>query len=144
MSVAAELVSLFAAAFLAATLLPGSSEVALAASLKLGAAPAWASIASATMGNTAGSIVNWALGRFGARFRDHPRFPVTPAQFERGRALYARWGVWTLLLSWLPVVGDPLTVAAGLMRTPLLLFIPLVTIGKLARYLLVAGAMALL
>ncbi len=143
MTAAGELWSLFAAAFLFGTLLPGSSEAALAATLKLGAAPAGLAIAVATLGNTLAGLVNWAIGRFGARFRDHPRFPLSPARFARCEALYARYGVWTLLFSWLPVIGDPLTVAAGLMRTSLWVFVPLMAIGKIARYLAVAGLVSL-
>jgi membrane protein YqaA with SNARE-associated domain len=141
--VLAELLALFGAAFAFATLLPGSSEAALVASLKLGQAPPAAAIAVATIGNTLGSLVNWAIGYFGAAWRDHPRFPLSPAQYARCAAWYSRWGVLTLLLSWLPVVGDPLTVVAGLMRTPAWLFVPLVAAGKLARYLAVAGVVSL-
>ena len=134
-----ELTSLFAAAFLFGTLLPGSSEAALAAALKLGSAPAGWLIAVAAIGNTLAAIVNWAIGRFGERWRSHPRFPLTPEQFARCQRLYERYGVWTLLFSWLPVIGDPLTVVAGLMRTSLWIVVPLTAIGKIARYLAVAG-----
>ncbi|MET0606203.1 MAG: YqaA family protein [Beijerinckiaceae bacterium] len=144
MSLTGELASLFLASFLFGTLLPGSSEAALAATLKLGTAPPAAAIAIAAIGNTLAGIVNWTIGRFGARFRDHPRFPLTPSQFERCRTIYARYGVWSLLFSWLPVIGDPLTVAAGLMQAPFRLFLPLMAIGKLMRYLAVAGVLSLI
>jgi membrane protein YqaA with SNARE-associated domain len=142
MSAIGELAALFAASFLFGTLLPGSSEAALAATLKLGSAPTGLAVAVAAIGNTLAGVVNWAIGRFGAGLRDHPRFPLTPAQFERCRDLYARYGVWTLLFSWLPVIGDPLTVVAGLMRTSFWLFLPLVAFGKLARYLAIVGALS--
>ncbi len=134
-----ELIGLGVTAFLSATLLPGSSEAALAASLTLGQASAASAIAVATLGNVAGSCLNWALGRFASHWRDHPRFPVSPEQIARAELFYRRWGVWSLLLSWVPVIGDPLTVVAGFLRTPMLLFLPLVTIGKLARYLALVG-----
>lgn len=134
-----ELAGLFFAALLSATLLPASSEAALAAVLTLGSAAPATAIGVATVGNTLGSGVNWAIGRFLAGWRDHPRFPVSPRHFERTAAWYRRWGVWSLLLSWAPLVGDPLTVVAGVMRTPLWLFILVVGVAKLGRYLAVAG-----
>jgi membrane protein YqaA with SNARE-associated domain len=87
--------------------------------------------------------VNWAIGRFLERYRNHRRFPISPRKFERTAALYRRWGVWSLLLSWVPLMGDALTLVAGVMRTPLLLVILLVGVSKLARYLVVAGAVSL-
>ena len=74
-------------------------------------------VAVATAGNVLGSVVNWALGRFFAHFADRPWFPVSAAAFERATAWYGRFGVWSLLLAWLPVIGDPLTVAAGVLRS---------------------------
>ncbi|MFM9973125.1 MAG: YqaA family protein [Beijerinckiaceae bacterium] len=138
-----ELATLFWAAFLSATILPGSSEAVLLGLIALGSWPLTTLITVATVGNTLGSVVNWWLGLFVERFRDHKRFPVKPADFERYRDWYKRWGVWSLLLAWVPVIGDPLTVMAGVMRTPLWLFILVTGIGKLARYLVVAGALKL-
>jgi membrane protein YqaA with SNARE-associated domain len=138
-----ELAGLFWAAFLSATILPGSSEAALLALMAMGSSSLTVLIAVATVGNTLGSVVNWVLGLFVERFRDHPRFPVKPEEFEKYRAWYARWGVWSLLAAWVPVIGDPLTVMAGVMRTPLWLFVLVTGVGKLARYLVVAGAVKL-
>ncbi|MDJ1158947.1 YqaA family protein [Chelatococcus sp. SYSU_G07232] len=138
-----ELVSLFLAALLSATLLPGSSEAALAAVVGFGGAPALVAVAVATFGNTLGSCVNWGIGRFFAGYREHRRSPVRPEHFERAVSWYRRWGVWSLLLSWAPVVGDPLTVVAGVLRTPLPLFVLVVGVAKLLRYLAVAGLVAL-
>lgn len=134
-----ELLALFVSAFTSATLLPGTSEAALAALLAFGTVPVATAVTVATLGNTLGSLVNWAIGRFLARYRDHPRFPVSGAQRERFQRWYDRWGVWTLLLSWVPVVGDPLTVVAGLMRAPLRWVIPIVIVAKAGRYMAVAG-----
>jgi membrane protein YqaA with SNARE-associated domain len=135
----AELAALFASAFLSATVLPGTSEAALVAVLASEAAPPALAIAVATAGNTLGSVVNWAIGRFLARYHDHPRFPISKERFERTVAIYRRWGVWSLLLAWVPVIGDPLTVVAGVLRTNLPLFVLLVGSAKLARYLAVLG-----
>jgi membrane protein YqaA with SNARE-associated domain len=138
-----ELAALFASAFLSATLLPGTSEAALAVVLASKAASPAVAIAVATLGNTLGSLVNWAIGRFLARYQDHPRFPVGKERFERTLALYRRWGVWSLLLSWVPLIGDPLTLVAGVMRTPLTVVTLLVGLSKLARYLVIAGVVQL-
>jgi membrane protein YqaA with SNARE-associated domain len=138
-----ELAGLFWAAFLSATILPGSSEAALLALIALGSWGVGMLVAVATVGNTLGSVVNWVLGLFVERLRDNPRFPVKPAEFARYQEWYRRWGVWSLLLAWVPVIGDPLTVMAGVMRTPLWLFVLATGAGKLARYLVVAGALRL-
>lgn len=132
------LAGLALSAFTSATLLPGTSEVALVGVLALGDVALWLAVGVATAANVAGSVVNWAIGRFLEGYRTHPRFPVSPERLARTQALFARWGSWSLLLAWTPVVGDPLTVVAGLMRTPLALFLVLVTIAKGARYVVVA------
>lgn len=137
-----DLAGLFAAAFLSATLLPGSSEAAFAALLGSGRIALPEALAVATVGNTLGSCVNWAVGRWLSHWRDHPRFPVPAAKFDRYAQWYGRWGVWTLLLSWAPIVGDPLTVLAGVFRTPFLLFVAVVAVAKLGRYLALAGLLA--
>ena len=126
-----------------ATLLPGSSEAVLAGILATGTAGAAAAVAVATAGNTLGSLANWGIGRFLAGYRDHPRFPVKRETYDRAAAIYGRWGAPLLLFSWVPLIGDPLTVVAGVLRTPLWLFLPLVATGKLMRYLAIAGLLQL-
>jgi len=128
---------LFLIAFIAATLLPAQSEAALAAAIVEGYTPWWL-VAVATVGNVLGSTVNWWLGRELNRFGDRRWFPVKPAQLARARGWYGRYGRWSLLLSWVPAIGDPLTLVAGVMREPLRTFVPLVAFAKLARYLAVA------
>lgn len=130
---------LFTAAFLSATLLPGSSEAALAALLATGRSDLVPALLIATLGNTLGSCVNWALGLFVARWRGHRFFPIKDQDFERYCALYQRYGLWSLLASWVPVIGDPLTVMAGVFRTPLIVFVPIVALAKCGRYLVIAG-----
>jgi membrane protein YqaA with SNARE-associated domain len=130
---------LFASAFLAATLLPGSSEAVLAGLLAAGRGDPGLLLAVATVGNVLGSVVNWLCGRFLAAFRDRRWFPISPRRYDQAVGWYARWGRWSLLLAWLPVVGDPLTVAAGALKAPLGTFVVLVAIGKLARYAAVLG-----
>lgn len=131
---------LFLTSFLAATLLPAQSELVLAGLLTQKAAPVWLLLTVATLGNTAGSSVNWLLGRAVTRFRDRRWFPVSPAALARAEHWYRRYGRWTLLLSWAPVIGDPLTLAAGVMREPFSSFFLITLAAKLGRYLLVTAA----
>jgi membrane protein YqaA with SNARE-associated domain len=83
----------------------------------------------ATVANLPGSLVNWMLGRFSSALRDCRWFPIDDQLYRRATDWVARYGVWSLLLSWLPVIGDPLTVVAGALRVGLLRFILLVSIG---------------
>ena len=131
---------LFAAAFLAATVLPFQSELLLLGLLAAGQHAAWELLAVASFGNTLGSVANWALGRFLLRFQDRRWFPVKGAAYDRARRLYLRWGLWSLLFAWLPFVGDPLTVAAGALRVSLPMFVTLVALGKTTRYAFVIAA----
>jgi membrane protein YqaA with SNARE-associated domain len=130
---------LFASAFGAATLLPLQSEAVLTGLLILGKQPAWALVAVATAGNTLGAVVNWFLGRYIERWRHKPWFPVGEDKLARAQRGYHRYGRWSLLLSWMPVIGDPLTVIAGVMREPLSSFLLIVAIAKLGRYLAITA-----
>ncbi|WP_416772671.1 YqaA family protein [Pseudomonas sp. RHF3.3-3] len=125
---------LFISAFGAATLLPLQSEAVLVALLWAGQHPALALLCVATVGNVAGSLVNWVLGRYLEHWRDKAWFPVSGQRLESVQRTYHRYGRWSLLLSWVPVIGDPLTVVAGLMREPLWSFLAIVTLAKAARY----------
>ena len=130
---------LAAVAFLAATVLPGSSEALLTALLIKFPDHAATLFVAATAGNTAGAAVNWVLGRFLMRFADRGWFPVSPGWIERASAWFRRFGVWLLFFSWVPVVGDPLTLVAGLLRVRFALFLAIVALGKAARYAAVIG-----
>lgn len=134
----ASLLLLFGVSFLAATILPFYSEVLLFAQLEAGGTP-WLLVVVATAGNTLGSVVNWALGRFLLRFQDRRWFFFSRAQVDRAQRWFRRFGVWCLLLAWMPVGGDALTLVAGIMRTPLPLFLVLVALGKAVRYVSVAA-----
>lgn len=130
------LAGLFANALLAATLLPLASEPLAVGLVASGRSP-WLVWLVATLGNTTGAVVGWWLGRAVQRWRDRPWFPASRAELERAERWFARWGRPALLLSWLPIVGDALTVVAGALRTPLGPFLLLVGLGKAARYGLV-------
>ncbi|GAW36876.1 inner membrane protein YqaA [Roseovarius sp. A-2] len=128
---------LFLAAFGAATILPFQSEVVFVALQLAGTASLTWLIVVASVGNTLGAVVNYVMGRGIERFRTRRWFPVNAAQLARAQRWYARWGVWTLLMSWAPL-GDAFTVIAGVMRTPAWLFLILVTIAKTGRYVILA------
>ncbi len=128
---------LFLSAFLSATLLPGSSEALLTGLVLAGQGVPWLLLTAAVTGNVLGSLVNWVCGRFLAAFRDRKWFPVSPRRYAQAAGWFQRYGVWSLLFAWAPVVGDPLTVIAGAFRVGLLPFLLLVTVGKLVRYLFV-------
>jgi len=127
---------LFVAAFVSATLFPGQSEAALAGLVLAGYPPALLLVV-ASAGNVLGSVVNWVLGRFIEHFRDRRWFPVSAGALERAQGWYQRYGKWSLLLSWAPVIGDPLTLLAGVLREPLPVFLLLVAIAKIGRYIVV-------
>jgi len=132
--------TLFASAFLAATLLPVSSEAVLAWLAAAHGADAAGLVLVATAGNTLGALLNWALGRWCVRWRDRRWFPVKPEALARATAWMERRGRYLLLLAWVPVVGDPLTFAAGVLRVPVVPFTLLVAAGKGARYVAVFAA----
>lgn len=130
---------LFLAAFGAATLLPMQSEAVLVGLLLSDRYVAWTLIAVATTGNVFGSALNWLLGRYVERYRHKRWFPASRPRLEQAQQAYRRFGRWSLLLSWAPIIGDPLTVMAGVLREPFWSFILIVTLAKAARYLVLAG-----
>ncbi|HEX2724826.1 MAG TPA: YqaA family protein [Beijerinckiaceae bacterium] len=130
---------LFTASFLAATVLPFQSEVVLFGMLLTHHYVWWGLVIVASLGNILGSVVNWLLGRGLAQFENRRWFPVKREQIARAEAWYHAYGRWSLLLSWLPIIGDPLTIAAGALREPFPVFLALVSIAKIARYVAVAA-----
>lgn len=131
---------LFLAAFGAATLLPLQSEAVLVGLLLSGKHLVWLLLSIAIAGNVLGSLVNWWLGRGVERFRDKRWFPVSPRSLEKAQHHYQRYGHWSLLLSWVPIIGDPLTLVAGVLGEPFWRFLLIVSLAKGARYLLLAWA----
>lgn len=125
---------LFLSALGAATLLPLQSESVLVALLLSQAYSPWALLAVASVGNVLGSLINWLLGRYLEHFRQRRWFPVSEARLQQAQHWYARYGRWSLLLSWVPVIGDPLTLVAGIMRERLWVFLLIVSLAKTLRY----------
>ena len=130
---------LFLAAFTAATLLPAQSEILVVGLLLTDHAP-WLVLAVASVGNVLGSVVNWFLGRGLERLRTRRWFPVSSAALARAEGWYRRYGRWSLLLAWAPIIGDPLTVVAGVLRETFWVFLLLVSVAKIGRYLVLAAA----
>ena len=125
---------LFGSAFLAATIFPFYSELFLFAMLRDGGNPV-ALVLVATLGNTLGAVVNWLLGLYLLRFRERRWFYFNQRQIENAQNWFQRYGFWSLLFAWLPIVGDALTLIAGVMRVRLWLFLVLVGSGKALRYI---------
>lgn len=130
---------LFLAAFAAATLLPAQSEAVLVGLLLSEKFSVAILLLVATLGNVLGSLVNWLLGCSIERLRHKRWFPANQQQLEKAQRSYQRYGRWSLLLSWVPIIGDPLTLVAGMLREPLWSFLLLVTLAKGVRYLVLAA-----
>jgi membrane protein YqaA with SNARE-associated domain len=123
--------TLFGSALLSSTLFPGGSEALLVYRLHQGADPL-TSVVVATAGNVLGSFITYGMGRFGRQAVQ--RSARAERQAARAERWFARFGQPALLLAWLPVVGDPLCLVAGVLRVGVGRFLLLVGVGKLARY----------
>ena len=139
-----QLIGLFIAAFTAATLLPGGSEAVLIGLSALSTHSIWALLIVASVGNTLGSVVNYFLGRLALHYQDRKWFPVSRHDLAKAQGWFSRWGQWSLLLAWVPIIGDPLTFAAGAMRMRFGLFLLLVAISKTVRYIVILGLFKLI
>ena len=129
--------SLFAISFLAATILPFSSELTLAGLIATSDYDNLLLLIVASFGNILGSVLNWALGSYSRYLAIKKWFPFKETQIERSSKWFRKFGKWSLLFAWVPVVGDPLTLVAGILRVKFIDFIILVAIGKVSRYLIV-------
>ena len=134
--------SLFFSALIAATVFPAQSEMVLLYLVQQAAHPVWALVVVASIGNVLGAVINYALGYSVHRFKDRRWFPASPQQMDRAQAFYAKWGRYSLLASWVPIIGDPITVVAGVLRDRFLVFLILVAIAKSGRYVVLAYAFA--
>ena len=128
---------LFTISFLAATVLPFSSELTLAGLITTSNYNNLFLLIVASLGNILGSIVNWTLGFYSRNLTTKKWFPFKDNQIEKSSQWFSKFGKWSLLFAWVPIIGDPLTLVAGLLRVRFLDFIILVAIGKVSRYLIV-------
>ena len=121
--------------FLAATILPLSSELVLSTMLLTGSFDKYLLLVVASFGNIFGSSVNWYLGKKILIFKDKKWFPVNEKQIAKSEMYFKKYGIWSLLLAWVPIIGDPLTVIAGILRVNFFTFLLLVSISKTSRYI---------
>lgn len=128
---------LFISAFGAATLLPLQSEAVLMGLLLQEAYQAWLLLFVASLGNVLGSCVNWWLGTKVEHFKDRKWFPVSELQMQKAQITYQKYGFWSLLLSWVPIIGDPITLIAGILKENFWRFLIIVSVAKIGRYLFV-------
>ncbi|AVL72144.1 MULTISPECIES: YqaA family protein [Oligella] len=130
----------FATGFIAATLLPAQSEAVLLGMLHLSQQSAMLLVLFATVGNVLGSVLNWWLGTQLERFKERSWFPVSEQRLVQAQDYYQRYGSWILLFSWLPIIGDPITFVAGVLRERFYRFLILVSLAKGGRYVLISLA----
>ena len=128
---------LFLISFLAATILPFSSEVVLTTMYLSNSFEPYFLLIFASIGNIMGSITNWYLGKKITLFQNRKWFPVSPDQLERSRKYFQKYGLWSLLLAWVPIIGDPLTLLAGVLKVRFSIFFLLVSISKISRYVFI-------
>ena len=129
--------SLLFISFLAATILPFSSELVLASLLNVDKYNSFVLIATASLGNILGSVFNWLLGFYLFKYINKKWFTFKESQINNASKRFEKFGVWSLLFAWVPIIGDPLTFVAGILKVNLLLFLVLVAVGKISRYLFV-------
>ena len=129
--------SLFAISFLAATILPFSSELTLLGLIATSNYDNLLLLIVASFGNILGSVINWALGFYSRNLTTKKWFPFKDKQIKKSSQWFSKYGKWSLLFAWVPIIGDPLTLVAGLLRVKFFNFLILVMIGKISRYLVI-------
>ena len=133
--------ALFLLSFLASTVIPLGSEWLVVTLILKSYRPEYV-VAVAAMGNYLGACTTYFVGLWGAGFLIKKVMRIDEAALARAQLFYRRYGSWSLLFSWLPVVGDPLCLAGGALRINFILFSLLVFAGKLARYAVIAAVTA--
>jgi membrane protein YqaA with SNARE-associated domain len=120
-----------------ATIIPFGSEVYFITLLGLDKYNHFFLFLVASVGNVLGSLFNWVCGFYINFFIKKSWFPINNKIIDRGNKLFKKYGKWSLLISWFPLIGDPITFTAGTLRYPIIPFLVLVSIGKVGRYLLI-------
>ena len=131
-------ITLFTSSFISSTVLPGQSELILTAFIYSNKFPVLTLILFASLGNILGSVLNWYLGFYFVKFKQKKWFPISHSQLEKSSLWFTNYGKWTLFLSWVPFIGDPLTVVAGILRIPIITFLIIVSISKILRYVFIS------
>ena len=139
MTEAGPLLGLFLSAFLAATLIPAQSEIGLGYLVINTDYSMVLLVAVASLGNTAGATINWFIGQGIARSVVSSKKIIISTRYWTIINWYKRYGQWTLLLSWAPFIGDPITVMAGIFKVPLKTFLLIVAVAKTSRYVIIAA-----
>ena len=129
--------SLFVVSFMVATIIPFGSEIYFATLLTIDDYNSLLLLIAASAGNILGSVFNWICGYYAAYFIQKKWFPINQNQINKATNFFLKYGKWSLLLAWVPFIGDPLTFVAGTLRYSFLPFLFLVSIGKTARYLVI-------
>ena len=120
-----------------ATIIPFGSEAYFITLLSLGKYNNLLLLIFASLGNILGSIFNWFCGYYANYFIKKQWFPINNTMIDKGNKIFNKYGKWSLLLSWVPFIGDPITFVAGTLRYPIAPFLILVSIGKVGRYLVI-------
>ena len=120
-----------------ATIIPFGSEAYFITLLSLEKYNHFILFVVASVGNVLGSLFNWICGFYINFFIKKSWFPINNKIIDRGNKLFTKYGKWSLLISWFPLIGDPITFAAGTLRYPIIPFLVLVSIGKVGRYLII-------
>tara|TARA_B110000438_G_scaffold286321_1_gene317415 strand:- start:1302 stop:1736 length:435 start_codon:yes stop_codon:yes gene_type:complete len=129
--------SLFVLSFFVATIIPFGSEAYLASLIMLKKYNVTLLILSASLGNILGSVFNWICGYYSRFFIKKKWFPIKQKKIDRASLFFSKYGKWSLLLGWVPFLGDPITFVAGTLKYSFLPFLFFVSIGKVGRYLFV-------
>jgi membrane protein YqaA with SNARE-associated domain len=131
-------ITLFTSSFLSSTILPGHSELTLTVFIFLNKLPVTNLVLVASLGNILGSILNWYLGFNFTKLKEKKWFPLNETKLQKSIIWFSSYGKYCLLLSWVPILGDPLTLVAGILRIRLFTFIIFVSIAKVSRYVIIA------
>lgn len=129
---------LFTSSFASSTILPGHSEITLIALITQKKYEVFYLVVFASLGNILGSVLNWYLGLYFLKFKNKKWFPFNENQIKKVSKSFLEYGKWSLLLSWVPFIGDVLTLVAGMFRVPLYQFVVIVSVAKVSRYIFVS------
>ena len=129
---------LFTSSFASSTILPGHSEITLIALITQKKYEVFYLVFFASLGNILGSVLNWYLGLYFLKFKNKKWFPFKENHINKVSKSFLKYGKWSLLLSWVPFIGDVLTLVAGMFRVPLNQFVVIVSLAKVSRYIFVS------